>query len=339
MFQSAPLAEARGDTLAVWRPKYTTCFNPLPLPKQGEIPWRCGVRSTRPVSIRSPCRSKGRYPGGVASEVHDLFQSAPLAEARGDANEVYFSVRKSIEFQSAPLAEARGDVACRAPRDRFTRFNPLPLPKQGEICTRKDASCRESRVSIRSPCRSKGRSEKMFGSARQYSLVSIRSPCRSKGRCRGTRRRTRVAQCFNPLPLPKQGEMPHACPRVQTHTRFNPLPLPKQGEIPHVLGAVQCFPGVSIRSPCRSKGRCDGECCDLCLRDVSIRSPCRSKGRYTETIEAAIWKACFNPLPLPKQGEMAMLRETEASLPSFNPLPLPKQGEISAAVAARTKST
>ena len=61
-FQSAPLAEARGDP-SLW-PSDTgpdCCFNPLPLPKQGEMS----------VMIRR-----------LKKDV--LFQSAPLAEARGD---------------------------------------------------------------------------------------------------------------------------------------------------------------------------------------------------------------------------------------------------------------
>ena len=38
---------------------------------------------------------------------------------------------------------------------------------------------------------------------------------------------------------------------------------------------------------------------------------------------------CFNPLPLPKQGEMSSDEPHQESTPGFNPLPLPKQGEIS----------
>ena len=36
---------------------------------------------------------------------------------------------------------------------------------------------------------------------------------------------------------------------------FNPLPLPKQGEIELEVGDKVRIQGVSIRSPCRSKGR------------------------------------------------------------------------------------
>ena len=111
MFQSAPLAEARGDPrcrvpLAGREPG----FNPLPLPKQGEI-----ALDTETTSVSA------------------AFQSAPLAEARGDSRPERVVVH-----------------------GREPSFNPLPLPKQGEIAaTRKLAS--HSTSSIRSPCRSKGR--------------------------------------------------------------------------------------------------------------------------------------------------------------------------------------
>ena len=51
--------------------------------------------------------------------------------------------------------------------------------------------------------------------------------------------------------------------------------------------------------------------------------------------------ACFNPLPLPKQGEMyAVTLQPQADIEtcSFNPLPLPKQGEIPPSPAARPTS-
>ena len=35
-------------------------------------------------------------------------------------------------FQSAPLTEARGDLSRRKFRSDFSCFNPLPSPKQGE---------------------------------------------------------------------------------------------------------------------------------------------------------------------------------------------------------------
>ena len=110
--QSAPLAEARGDIPAARdRERTFGCFNPLPLPKQGEI----------------------SCPGFCHAVKEAEFQSAPLAEARGDVGQEllyrsHFSgfnplpLPKQGEilhtstyagltsmFQSAPLAEARGD--------------------------------------------------------------------------------------------------------------------------------------------------------------------------------------------------------------------------------------
>ena len=61
------------------------------------------------------------------------------------------------------------------------RFNPLPLPKQGEICI----------------CCGPG-------------VLWFR---------------------FNPLPLPKQGEISTSGLLDAREACFNPLPLPKQGEI------------------------------------------------------------------------------------------------------------
>ena len=64
------------------------------------------------VSIRSPYRSKGRW-------------TADMHHQR----------RRTYQFQSAPLTEARGDrsVKFAVPIVTYTSFNPLPLPKQGEM--------------------------------------------------------------------------------------------------------------------------------------------------------------------------------------------------------------
>ena len=83
------------------------------------------------VSIRSPYRSKGRLEILTACIMRTMFQSAPLTEARGDA--------ALLEFERL-----------------YTCFNPLPLPKQGEIQGGRDVRC-DGVVSIRSPYRSKGR--------------------------------------------------------------------------------------------------------------------------------------------------------------------------------------
>ena len=272
-FQSAPPAEARGDVKAC-RPARATvtvessgsCFNPLPLPKQGEI----SSRSQRScVSIRS----------------------------------------------HAPLPSR-----C---------FNPLPLPKQGEIGVLRR------------------RQGEMRGESRSTIHVSIRSPCRSKGRCID-RPWDRLSEedRFNPLPLPKQGEivqepiarfMQGFFPRCVQHVPimlfqsappaeargdqafrpsappaeargavadgrrcFNPLPLPKQGE---------------MRPPCEA-GRVMKP---RLTAAVSIRSPCRSKGRSSRKGVLVILVVCFNPLPLPKQGEIeGHMAVNRLPLPSVN---------------------
>ena len=130
----------RGD------PSVGESFNPLPLPKQGEM-----------KSLDSPCQYV--FASGIR------FQSAPLAEARGDVRlydlpphtfqcfnplplpkqgemrSCFRSIRSNQQFQSAPLAEARGDLELRTgdlanDTGVSTCFNPLPLPKQGEISRR-----------------------------------------------------------------------------------------------------------------------------------------------------------------------------------------------------------
>ena len=132
------------------------------------------------------------------------------------------------------------------------RFNPLPLPKQGEtfLCGLCEA---EIEVSIRSPYRSKGRLHRVR-LAIVGIRVSIRSPYRSKGR--------RIRVVGHDLLL----------------AGFNPLPLPKQGETTRPTnGCLVAF--VSIRSPYRSKGRPTPKTNASLERLVSIRSPYRSKGR------------------------------------------------------------
>ena len=84
-----------------------------------------------------------------------VFQSAPLTEARGDETAPDVPTAPDT-FQSAPLTEARGDKRLRTVEATNYRFNPLPLPKQGEISIlRRQQPI--TVVSIRSPYRSKGR--------------------------------------------------------------------------------------------------------------------------------------------------------------------------------------
>ena len=181
------------------------------------------------------------------------FQSAPPTEARGDLHTLPPSPPRLV-FQSAPPTEARGDRRRPESLRLLPRFNPLPLPKQGEI---QEAAARPGRFS-----------------------VSIRSPYRSKGRCELSRLLDGRSQRFNPLPLPKQGEILVVLQPRHHCGGFNPLPLPKQGEM-----------GQSNEERVASF--------------VSIRSPYRSKGRYISKMACRDGLYGFNPLPLPKQGEMA----------------------------------
>ena len=84
LFQSAPLTEARGDPRSATRSPVLSSFNPLPSPKQGETDRASADQNGSNVSIRSPHRSKGRHVSRDSGSAGDVFQSAPLTEARGD---------------------------------------------------------------------------------------------------------------------------------------------------------------------------------------------------------------------------------------------------------------
>ena len=95
----------------------------------------------------------------------------------------------------------------------------------------------------------------------------------------------RLAYRFNPLPLPKQGEMSisHRAVRFGIVDQcFNPLPLPKQGEIGNV-GTTWPDSGIlEFQSAPLAEARGDSQgtgARPILDQLVSIRSPCRSKGR------------------------------------------------------------
>ena len=239
VFQSAPLTKARGDGPAGWTGRQGS-FNPLPLPKQGETGRQAG-RAGRAVSIRSPYQSKGRRAGRLDGQAGQ-FQSAPLTKARGDGQAGWtgrqgsfnplplpkqgetgrqagragraVSIRSPYQskgrragrldgqagqFQSAPLTKARGDGPA-GWTGRQGSFNPLPLPKQGETGLQAGRAGRA--VSIRSPYQSKGRRAcRLDGQAGQFQSAPL-----TKARGDGQAGWTTCTRCFNPLPLPKQGE-------------------------------------------------------------------------------------------------------------------------------------
>ncbi len=181
LFQSAPLTEARGDP---WSPIPVRCdpsFNPLPLPKQGETHSKSRGCCEFSVSIRSPYRSKGRRFGMSKKKSPEMFQSAPLTEARGDKVAVS-KVLPLVMFQSAPLTEARGDLMPSDLRPFEISFNPLPLPKQGETHPGQIKS--DLRPSF-NPLPLPKQGETFIGIVfNVIDEVSIRSPYRSKGRRR-----------------------------------------------------------------------------------------------------------------------------------------------------------
>ena len=85
-------------------------FNPLPSPKQGETSLSGLSNAHRPVSIRSPHRSKGRPSTVPCCAVVPLFQSAPLTEARGDYRGASgCSSGQSVSIRSPHRSKGRRD--------------------------------------------------------------------------------------------------------------------------------------------------------------------------------------------------------------------------------------
>ena len=209
------------------------------------------------VSIRSPHKSKGRPPE-------------------------YEDCGSDQEFQSAPLTKARGDSAAAPHIRQSPGFNPLPSQKQGETEGR---YCNHQRpaVSIRSPHKSKGRRIRAFSCFRWMSFQSA-PLTKARGDYRSATY-TYLYKSFNPLPSQKQGETGRPRSLGAYFLCFNPLPSQKQGETNQRPGAA-LVPGVSIRSPHKSKGR---------LQDFGA---------------AVDVQGGFNPLPSQKQGETWQVART-----------------------------
>ena len=135
-----------------------------------------------PVSIRSPHRSKGRRVPLSVNAWRNLFQSAPLTEARGDLESLMnFKVENGFNPLPSPK---QGETHCAraCSKRRGSCFNPLPSPKQGE-------TARYSRWyrawACFNPLPSPKQGETVLQAAlTSYYHVSIRSPHRSKGRLR-----------------------------------------------------------------------------------------------------------------------------------------------------------
>ena len=200
LFQSAPLAEARGDTPASAKFPGACGFNPLPSPKQGEMVGPIEVTYDPECFNPLPPPKQGEMLSSrAASDRRKSFNPLPPPK-QGEITAVLISARSVMEFQSAPPAEARGD-----PPNHGVLLAPVL-------------------VSIRSPRRSKGRSALVHLSLRRPH-VSIRSPRRSKGRSAPLSYRSLPRSGFNPLPSPKQGEIWDGLRASLAHDTFQSAPL------------------------------------------------------------------------------------------------------------------
>ena len=180
-----------------------------------------------------------------------------------------------------------------------------------------------SRVSIRSPHKSKGR---LYLLPTLFAVIPFQSAPLTKARGdRPTASRAHAAQSFNPLPSQKQGETRSPARETQRTGCFNPLPSQKQGET--FLKPPRRRRGhVSIRSPHKSKGRLDlaGSFSSLFM----FQSAPLTKARGDPTSDQrSMISSSFNPLPSQKQGETSSIILGRAAPTSFNPLPSQKQGE------------
>ena len=302
-------------------------FNPLPLPKQGEIGGAsmCHIRRFMTlVSIRSPCRSKGRSARPCGSR----FNPSP---SQGEIEQC--ATICDVSIRSPCRSKGRLSPAPRYPRVEQMCFNPLPLPKQGEMAARFRVAHHVAEVCGFNP----------LPLPKQGEIAVARS----------------LRTGFNPLPLPKQGEiLPHSFGCTADPSCFNPLPLPKQGEIgprgraEALAKTFQSAPPAEARGdrssinpqrrcfnplPLPKQGEMSGSERRLCPGSWLFQSAPPAEARGDDRVpELNTTSFRFNPLPLPKQGEMfdGPLNGARASA-SFNPLPLPKQGEIRIGFTAR----
>ena len=165
MFQSAPLAEARGDPpkRVARRISSTRTFQSAPLAEaRGDKEFTSATGTLEHVSIRSPCRSKGRsrparHRRGRISQVRGRFNPLPLPKQGEISGLVAWRQGLSVMFQSAPLAEARGDTLGHLLEEE-SKFQSAPLAEaRGDKNVLRWKAHGAAYVSIRSPCRSKGR--------------------------------------------------------------------------------------------------------------------------------------------------------------------------------------
>ena len=156
LFQSAPLTEARGDSAESFSSAELKAFQSAPLTEaRGDGKVIADELDAAVVSIRSPHRSKGRR--ACQRDLNSAIEVSIRSPHRSKGRPSKAEQKKRNElFQSAPLTEARGDWRKRTDSNSSIRFNPLPSPKQGETESMGRCGAR-TLVSIRSPHRSKGR--------------------------------------------------------------------------------------------------------------------------------------------------------------------------------------
>ena len=124
-------------------------------------------------------------------------------------------------------------------------------------------------------------------SRRSKTGVSIRSPYRSKGEISWPQSWCPGPLGFNPLPLPKQGEMRFLDSSCLPLPEFQSAPLTEARGDFGPARDIPALEGVSIRSPYRSKGRFQSPPRPAPPDRVSIRSPYRSKGRLLRSCRSA----------------------------------------------------
>ena len=290
LFQSAPLTEARGDVEAGPRSRAATAaFQSAPLTEaRGDaLVDLFGAADRRPVSIRSPHRSEGRFTAGRRGRGHSilLFQSAPLTEARGDAQGI-------------------------------RRWGGQALG-----------------VSIRSPHRSEGRSEigRREGCRPR---VSIRSPHRSEGRSRtlGVARQSTSSPPFQSAPLTEARGDNTSLTGIVSRNLFQSAPLTEARGDRCAMSDWYCS-GAAFQSAPLTEARGDPRA----ARDIPVTLRTFQSAPLTEARGdtgdgegiSAGRRSGFNPLPSPKRGEIRCGPYPVRLLPRFNPLPSPKRGEIS----------
>ena len=119
-FQSAPLTEARGDSLGAGRCAGRRGFNPLPSPKQGETGKSSSSSSPGTGFNPLPSPKQGETRPDVAKYCASCRFNPLPSPKQGETWSASPAVFRSVWFQSAPLTEARGDLrACLCAMVRF----------------------------------------------------------------------------------------------------------------------------------------------------------------------------------------------------------------------------